>query len=178
MNTELTALTRPRMASGISSCTRVWRTTTLTVSAAPDVARASSDNQKLPDRPNTTMHKPNKATAISSVRPTRRRSGQREHARHTQGTHGRSRTQQTQATRTDLQDVAREHRQQGGRTTGQHGEQIQRHRTQQNLALPNVGHACQQRTQRGAPGRRRHMGVTQAQQQEAGNAKNQRANKA
>src|SRR5271154_4508834 len=34
MNIELTALTRPRIASGVSSCTSTWRTNTLTMSAA------------------------------------------------------------------------------------------------------------------------------------------------
>ena len=77
MNTELTALTRPRIASGVSICTSVWRTTTLMVSAPPETASASIDNQKWPDRPNTTIHTPNSATASISVRPTRRRRGQR-----------------------------------------------------------------------------------------------------
>ena len=58
MNTELTALTRPRMASGVASCTRVWRITTLTMSAAPEAASASSDSHRLVDRPNTTMVAP------------------------------------------------------------------------------------------------------------------------
>ena len=35
MNTKFTALTRPRSASGVESCTAVWRSTTLTASAIP-----------------------------------------------------------------------------------------------------------------------------------------------
>ena len=77
MNTELTALTRPRMASGVSSWTRVWRTTTLTMSAAPDTDSATNDSTKLEDAPNATMARPYTPTASSKVRPTRRCSGQR-----------------------------------------------------------------------------------------------------
>ena len=40
MKTLLTAETRPRMGSGVSICTSVWRTTTLTLSTAP--AKTSS----------------------------------------------------------------------------------------------------------------------------------------
>ena len=58
MNTELTALTRPRMSLGVSICTSVWRTTTLTMSAPPETASAPSDSTKLVDRPNTSMHTP------------------------------------------------------------------------------------------------------------------------
>ena len=36
--------TRPRIASGVSSWTRVWRTKTLTMSAAPSTSRAGSDS--------------------------------------------------------------------------------------------------------------------------------------
>ena len=58
MKTEFTALTRPRISLGVSICTRVWRTTTLTMSAAPDSASTRSDKTKLVDRPKTTMHTP------------------------------------------------------------------------------------------------------------------------
>ena len=77
MKIELTAATRPRMASGVSSCTKVWRVTTLTLSAAPVTASASSDRPKCSDRPNTTVATPNTATAPSSLPPTRRCKGQR-----------------------------------------------------------------------------------------------------
>ena len=58
MKTELTALTRPRMASGVSSCTSVWRTTMLTMSAAPPMANAASDSTKFVDKPNTSVTNP------------------------------------------------------------------------------------------------------------------------
>ena len=75
MKTELTALTRPRIASGVSSCTSVWRITTLTMSAAPETASAISDSQNEADSANTSIATPNTATAPISVRPTRRSSG-------------------------------------------------------------------------------------------------------
>ena len=53
MNSPFTALTRPRMASGVSSWTSVWRTTTLTMSAAPETASAAIDSQNTVDSPNT-----------------------------------------------------------------------------------------------------------------------------
>ena len=57
-NTELTAVTRPRIASGVATCTRVWRTTTLTMSKPPSATIASIDSGKLRDRPNTTVATP------------------------------------------------------------------------------------------------------------------------
>ena len=43
MNRKFTAPTRPRMSSGVASWTRENRITTLTVSAAPSIASASTD---------------------------------------------------------------------------------------------------------------------------------------
>ena len=53
MKVPLTALTRPRIASGVSSWTSVWRITTLTMSAPPLTASATIDNMKSCDSPNT-----------------------------------------------------------------------------------------------------------------------------
>ena len=75
MNTALTAETRPRMSSGVSICTRVWRTNTLTMSAAPSTSRQSSDNGRLVDNPKPMVATPNSATAWNIRRPVRRRSG-------------------------------------------------------------------------------------------------------
>ena len=77
MKMELTADTRPRISSGVSSCTSVMRVTTLMLSAAPVTTKASSDKPKCVDRPNTTMANPNTPTASSKRGPTRRLSGQR-----------------------------------------------------------------------------------------------------
>ncbi len=77
MNTELTALTRPRISSGVATCTRVWRTTTLTMSKAPVAARAMSESGKLRERPNSAVAAPNAPTAQSIIRPACRWIGQR-----------------------------------------------------------------------------------------------------
>ena len=71
MKTLLTAETRPRMASGVSICTSVWRTTTLTLSKAPTRNIAASESQRLRDRPKTIVAAPKPATAQSIVRPAR-----------------------------------------------------------------------------------------------------------
>ena len=76
-NSELTALTRPRMSSGVSICTSVIRITTLTESAAPRTASASIDSQNELDRPNTMVAMPNTATAVNSMRPMRCRERRR-----------------------------------------------------------------------------------------------------
>jgi len=47
MKVEFTALTRPRMSSGVSSCTSVWRTTMLTMSAQPPIASMTSESQNV-----------------------------------------------------------------------------------------------------------------------------------
>ena len=58
MNTPFTALTRPRMSSGVSSCTSVCRTTTLTMSAPPLTASATSESVKSRENPKTTIDAP------------------------------------------------------------------------------------------------------------------------
>src|SRR5579859_4541954 len=75
MNTLLTAETRPRISLGVPDCTRLWRTTTLTLSAAPLHANISNDNQNHVDRPKTMVTTPNAATASSNARPARRSGG-------------------------------------------------------------------------------------------------------
>ncbi len=77
MNTELTALTRPRISSGVATCTRVWRTTTLTMSNAPVAARAMSDSGKLRETPNKAVVAPNNPTETIIIRPACRLIGQR-----------------------------------------------------------------------------------------------------
>ena len=58
MNVEFTALTRPRISSGVSSWTSVWRITTLTMSAAPLSASAASDRTKSVDSANPSIARP------------------------------------------------------------------------------------------------------------------------
>ena len=78
-NSMCTALTRPRMSSGVPSCTMVERTHTLIMSAAPMIASAAIDSAKLVERPKASTAAPNTATprniALPRVRQTLR--GQR-----------------------------------------------------------------------------------------------------
>ena len=58
MNSVDTAATRPRMWSGVTSCTSVWRTNTETMSAPPSTASIATDSQRNVDRPNTSVATP------------------------------------------------------------------------------------------------------------------------
>jgi hypothetical protein len=69
MKMALIATTRPRMSSGVSSCVRVRRVTTLMLSAAPVKASAAIESQTLLVRPNTTVARPNAATDVSKRGP-------------------------------------------------------------------------------------------------------------
>ena len=75
MKTVLTAETRPRMWSGVSTCTSVWRTTTEMLSTSPVMKSAKSDSQRLRERPKTTTAAPKPATAQSMARPAWRMGG-------------------------------------------------------------------------------------------------------
>ena len=78
MKTALTALTRPRIGSGVSSCSSAPRITTLTVSKAPNAANAASDSQRTFDKANTSVPAPKPATAANMIAPTCRRRLRRE----------------------------------------------------------------------------------------------------
>src|ERR1700688_1595516 len=75
IKTISTAITRPRISSGVRSCTSVARIITLTMSAAPKKISDNSDITKLVDTPNKIVHIPNPATDHSSVGPAFPRSG-------------------------------------------------------------------------------------------------------
>src|ERR1035437_9136666 len=75
MNIMLTALTRPRISSGVEICTSVCRTTTLTMSHAPSTTSAATDNPTFRDSPNTTVHAPNPPTHHSMIAPACRLNG-------------------------------------------------------------------------------------------------------
>ncbi len=83
MNTELTALTRPRISSGVATCTRVCRITTLTMSKPPVAISASTERGKLRDSPNSAVVAPKAPTAQIIVKPARLRIGQRARAKPT-----------------------------------------------------------------------------------------------
>src|ERR1035437_6366705 len=69
MNRLFTAETRPRFSSGVSNCTNVCRTTTLTLSTAPHNASIANENQNHLERPNAIVATPNATTPQSSARP-------------------------------------------------------------------------------------------------------------
>ena len=58
INTPLTADTRPRISSGVSICTNVWRTTTLMLSSAPTRNIIESDSQNHCEMPKTAVAAP------------------------------------------------------------------------------------------------------------------------
>src|SRR5688572_25068487 len=70
MNTAFTALTRPRISSGVSSCTSMWRMYTLIMSEAPMTTSAASETKKSCESPNTTVAIPNAATPANIFAPT------------------------------------------------------------------------------------------------------------
>ena len=74
-NIEFTADTRPRMASGVCSCTSDERTTMESTSEAPSTASARSDSGKEVDRPKATVARPKSATARNIFTPARLASG-------------------------------------------------------------------------------------------------------
>src|SRR3954464_12852424 len=69
MNKLFTAETRPRISSGVSNCTNVCRTMTLTLSANPQINSIASDNQYDREMPKAIVAAPNTATAKINERP-------------------------------------------------------------------------------------------------------------
>src|ERR1700760_4745551 len=67
-----TEFTRPRIRSGVSTCIIVERQTALTESAAPARAKNAAAGQMLLTKPAAAMKRPQKATATSTIRPSRR----------------------------------------------------------------------------------------------------------
>src|SRR5450755_2007913 len=72
MNRKFTAPTRPRISSGVASCTSEKRITTLTMSAAPSIASATTESHIHCETANTTVATPNTITAWNMRTPTRR----------------------------------------------------------------------------------------------------------
>src|SRR5215468_6913162 len=69
INREFRADTRPRILSGVRTCTRVDRTTTLMLSQEPSRQSIAIESQKFREIPNTTVTVPKPATATNRVRP-------------------------------------------------------------------------------------------------------------
>ena len=70
INTEFTALTRPRISSGVFSCTSNERMNTLIMSPTPSMTRAVIATQNVWVNPNTNVAAPNAATPTNMVAPT------------------------------------------------------------------------------------------------------------
>lgn len=75
INTALTALTRPRISSGVCSCTSSERTNTLIMSPAPKTTSAIIATQNTWVKPSTRVAMPNAATPANMVTPTCRDTG-------------------------------------------------------------------------------------------------------
>ncbi len=75
MNSMFTALTRPRMASGVENWISDERMYMLTMSAPPATNSAANDSQNRLDSAKTMLARPNTATAMNMVMPTWRLNG-------------------------------------------------------------------------------------------------------
>src|SRR6202040_4231298 len=69
MKMLFTAETRPRISSGVTSCTIEPRMITLTLSTAPAINSIDTDNQKALERPKIIVAIPNAVTHQSNVLP-------------------------------------------------------------------------------------------------------------
>src|SRR5881296_2101833 len=69
MKRLLTAETRPRISSGVSNCTSVWRITTLTLSTAPHRNSVANESQNHFEKPKMIVATPKTATDQSNARP-------------------------------------------------------------------------------------------------------------
>src|SRR5947209_18034411 len=69
MNRLFTADTRPRISSGVSNCTSVCRTTTLTLSTAPQINSSANESQNQRDKPNTIGATPKASTTRTKGQP-------------------------------------------------------------------------------------------------------------
>ena len=167
MNTISTAVTRPRMASGVASGTTVLRTKTLTRSAAPRMASAASDRAKF-----CRQREDDGGEAEDGDREIQRAAHaalQREigeHDRHDDGADRRRRAQDTEADGADLQDVLGEDGKQRGDAAQQHGEQIQADGAEQQRLAPDQEDARDQAGPVGCFGRCRRRPRLQRKHQQ------------
>ena len=75
MKILFTAETRPRISSGVTSCTMDPRIMTLTLSKAPARKSMPNDSQNAFEKPNPIVARPNPVTHQSNVWPARRMGG-------------------------------------------------------------------------------------------------------
>ena len=146
MNTISTAFTRPRSASGVASATIVARMFMLIMSAKPLTASAASESANERESPKTTMLAPKTPTTTSSVRPASRCSGRRDqHDPGDERADRRRAPQHSEPDRPDLEDVAREERQQRNGAAEEHGDEVERDRAQQDRRAAHEPEAGEER---------------------------------
>ena len=144
MNIEFTALTRPRIASGVSSCTSMLRTNTLTMSPAPAMASATSESQKLVDRPKVIVHTPKSATPPNIQRARVPLDGPHAEPERDDGRADAGRgAHQAEPDGVDVQDLVRIHRQQRDHAAEQHREQVQRDGAEHGFLVPHEHEAAE-----------------------------------
>ena len=137
-------MTRPRIASGATTCTSVERMTTLSMSAAPrigkrrerqhEVARQAEDERRRAiDR-----HRDHHAAPDMALR----RAPRQHQAGHERAQRRRA-AQQAEPGRADAQDVAREDRHQRGGAAEKYAEEVQRDGAAHCLGAPDEAYAAE-----------------------------------
>ena len=145
MKTMFTALTRPRIASGVASCTSADRTKTLTMSEAPMSTRATSDTAKLRDRPNAIVAAPKTATQANILAPAAFSMGRSASPNAVTAAPGSGRaSQHAERPRPEVQDVAGIDGQERGRAAEEHCEEVERDGAEDDRVAPHVAHAGEQ----------------------------------
>ena len=132
MNSPFSADTRPRIASGVSTCTSVPRSTTLMLSQAPSRTSRPERQPQVRRQAEGDRHDAvagdrgqQRASRALPRRPVRLHEGRRDRAERRRG------QQPAQLARADVQDVLGVDRHQRGRPAEQHREGVEQHRGQQ-----------------------------------------------
>src|SRR5690606_20802662 len=136
INTELTALTRPRTSSGVQSCMMVSRMVTLTMSEAPTNASAGMESQMEVEKPNTTVKAPASKLADGKAG---------EKPRHGDGTQARRRTQRAIGDPAAMENIGGIDREHGNSAPHQHGKHVERDGAQHDLVAEDIAKAAQKR---------------------------------
>ena len=145
MNTPLTAATRPRISSGVSSCIKVKRMTTLMLSAAPATANSKMESPRWVDSPKPMLAKTKHSHSRQQFVAYPFFDGPAGHDEgHQQSTHRWCRPQITQFLRAAMQDVFGKNRQQRRCAAQQNRKQVQRNCPQQHLTLQHKSQSCKQ----------------------------------
>ena len=136
----------------MASATVVERMFMLIMSAKPLTASATSESTNQCERPNTTMLTPNsgddaqqRPPRVVAQRPPDEEDPGEERA------DGGSAAQDAEALRADVEDRAREHRQQRDGAAEQHGEQVERDRAQDHRRVADEADAGEQALRGRAP---------------------------